>query len=172
MRARTLMAWLAVAIGLGAAAWAQPEDSPNFRPPRFGGRHGPPPLDRVLERHADRLGIDADTRDAIRKISEASRAELREMRDALRKLHDDLRGELGKDAPDEAGVMDLADRIGAAETVKRKESLRTMMRIRALLTKEQRRELVEIHAEERAERRERRGPPCEHPGPRGPDPSR
>ncbi len=52
--------------------------------------------------------------------------------------------------------MRQAERIGAAKTELKKERLRTMLSIRALLTPEQRRELVRIHEEMRAEWREKK----------------
>jgi Spy/CpxP family protein refolding chaperone len=56
-------------------------------------------------------------------------------------------------------VMEKAEAIGGAETALQKERLRTMLAIRALLTPEQRRELVRIHEEFRAEH-----PKLEHGG--------
>jgi Spy/CpxP family protein refolding chaperone len=91
----------------------------------------------------------------IREISEASREGRAGGREALRSLHDALRASLGEEEPDEARVMQLADQIGAAETEKRKQRLRTMLEIRRLLSPEQRAELVKIHAEEEAERPKR-----------------
>ncbi len=49
-----------------------------------------------------------------------------------------------------APAFETADAIGAAETALQKERLRTMLAVRALLTSDQRRELVKIHEEFRA----------------------
>ncbi|MCP5042114.1 MAG: periplasmic heavy metal sensor, partial [bacterium] len=70
--------------------------------PRRGGPPGPPPMDRVLERHADRLGLDADTRDEIRRIAAESRDASEPIHDRLRALHDEMRELLGAQTPDEA----------------------------------------------------------------------
>jgi Spy/CpxP family protein refolding chaperone len=64
---------------------------------------------------------------------------------------------LSADAPELDAVLAKADEIGRAETELKKERLRSMLAIRALLTSEQRRELVRIHEEYRAQRRESRG---------------
>jgi Spy/CpxP family protein refolding chaperone len=66
-----------------------------------------------------------------------------------------MRRLLGQDRPDEAAVMQQAERIGALEIELHKQRLRTMLRIRALLTPEQRRELVTIHGERHRGRQRR-----------------
>lgn len=132
-----------------------------------------PPIDRVLERHAERLGLDAEVRESIRAIAESGRSEEDAQRDHLEALSTELRGALGADAPDESKVMELADRIGTIETERRKQRLRTMLRIRALLTPEQRAELVKIHEEKGPRRGPRHGPRWGPPGgPRGEGPPR
>jgi Spy/CpxP family protein refolding chaperone len=73
--------------------------------------------------------------------------------------------------------MQQAEKIGALETDLQKQRLHTMLRIRALLTPEQRDELVKIHEERRG--RHRRGmpeepvdsPDAEAPNPTGPPPT-
>ena len=120
-----------------------------------GKRRGPPPIERVLERHAERLGLDDDTRARIRELSSEGRDAGRAHREALRALRDELRELLSQDAPKESEVFAKADEIGRAETALQKERLRTMLAIRALLTPEQRSELVKIHDEMRGERRGR-----------------
>jgi Spy/CpxP family protein refolding chaperone len=143
---------LALAWGLAAAAAA--------RPPGGGPRHhGPPPIDRALERHADRLGLDDAARARIRELAEAGRAEQAELRDSLSARHEEMRALLDQDAPDEQAVLGQAERIGELETALQKERLRTMLKIRALLTPAQRAELVTIHQEMRERHRERRGGP-------------
>lgn len=141
---------------LPGAAWARPPE---------GRRHGPPPFERVLERHADELGLDDAVRAKIREIAEEGRAKTQTHDDALRALHDEMRALLSTDEPDQQAVMRKAEEIGAAETARRKERLRTMLAIRALLTPEQRRALIRIHEERRRERHERR----DWRGPDGPE---
>jgi Spy/CpxP family protein refolding chaperone len=158
LRTPTLLALLcALGVALGPAA----PRSASAGERGFGGghhrRHGPPPLDRILERHAERLGLDEATQAKIREIAAAAHDGESALDEQLRAQHDALRALLDQENPDEAAVMAQAERIGALETERRKRRLQTMLQIRALLTPEQRRELVEIHEERRAERRERSG---------------
>lgn len=124
--------------------------------PRWGG-HGPPPMERVLERHAERLGLDDETRERIGAISDETHAAAEPLLEQLHELREQLHEALSAETPEESQVMSLADRIGAAETEARKLRLRSMLRIRALLSPAQREELVKIH-EEMRERRGRLGP--------------
>jgi Spy/CpxP family protein refolding chaperone len=122
----------------------------------------------VLERHAGRLGLDERTRTEVRGIADAAREESRDVEAGLRTLRDEMRKLLDQEAPDLDGVLRQADRIGATETELSKLRLRTMLRIRGLLTPEQRQELVRIHEERRRERG--RGDPPGPPFPPGPAP--
>ena len=157
--------WLAIGVMIGAAGVALPSGARPPGPPGGGRGHGPPPLDRVLQEHAESLGLAPEVEAEIREISGASRAEGEAIRRSLHETHDALRAMLGSESPDEAEVMSLADEIGALETQAHKSRLRAMLRIRALLTPEQRRALVEINEKRRG--RHRRGPPPG--GPPGPE---
>jgi len=137
---------------------------PSLATPPFGhgegpGLHGrglgdpPPPMIDAL---AERLGLDEATREAIHEIADRSRAEGRELRRELRKARLELRDLLAQDAPDEAAVMSLAERMGQLETRARKHRLGAMLQIRAHLTAEQRAELVEIRKEHHSKRLKRR----------------
>ena len=129
-------------------------------PPHDGGDR--PGIERILERHAERLQLDDATRAQIRALAEAGRAKSAPQREALRLLHDEMHALLSSDAPALDAVLAKADEIGRAETQLKKERLRTMLAIRGLLTPEQRRELVRIHEEFRERCRESggRGPGC------------
>jgi Spy/CpxP family protein refolding chaperone len=111
----------------------------------------------LLERHADRLHLDDATREQIRALAAAGRERSEPRHEVLRRLHDEMHALLSSDAPDTDAVMAKAEEIGRAETELHKERLRTMLAIRALLTPEQRSELVRIHEEWRARRGERGG---------------
>ena len=130
------------------------------------GPHGPPPIEHVLERHAGELGLDADTRAAIRAIAAKARLDERPASEELRTLHEQMRTLLEGDSPKLDDVMQWADRIGAAETELKKSRLRTMLEIRTLLTPEQRQKLVKIFEERRGRRKGFEGerPPSEIPG--------
>ncbi len=110
---------------------------------------GPPPFEDVLERHAGRLGLDAKTRQEIRTLADEARAESKELESTLHALHEELRNLLDQDSPDLDAALQQTERIGSAETSLHKLRLRTMLRIRALLTPEQRKELVRMHEERR-----------------------
>jgi Spy/CpxP family protein refolding chaperone len=145
---------LVLLLALLAAAGGAPRAEAGEHP--HGRKHRRPPLDALLERHADRLGLDAAALADIRSAADAARPEHERLRDALHALRLEMRSLLEQDEPDREAVMQLADRVGAAETALDKHRLATLLEIRALLTREQRQELVRIHEEERRARRERR----------------
>ena len=129
--------------------------------PRFGGPPGgdgpgafggPPPgggPDRFIQEHASQLGLDEETVEAIEAIVDESREQTREQREELRELHREMRDLLSQDTPDEAAVMEQADAIGQAEVALHKHRLGALLKIRGLLTEEQRAELAEIRGEMR-----------------------
>ena len=150
---------LLLAVLLAAAAGALPARAGEHG---SGPHHEPPPLDALLERNAERLGLDADTLARVRAIVAASRPEHDRLADELHALRLEMRAQLSADAPDRDAAMQLADRIGAVETALDKHRLATMLEIRTLLTPEQRRELVRIHDERRRawlEQKTREEPP-------------
>jgi Spy/CpxP family protein refolding chaperone len=140
---------LLLAVLLAAASSAPPAGSGEH--PR---KHRRPPLDALLERHAERLDLDAETLARIRAAADASRPEHERLAEELHALRMEMRALLDGDTPDRDAVMRLADRVGSAETALDKHRLATLLEIRALLTAEQRRELVRIHQERRRERYE------------------
>jgi len=148
--ARRVWTVAAAALALGLATAASADRHPGERSHGFR-------IERVLERHAERLDLDDATREAIRTRAREGRDASEADRRALRALQRELHELLSQDAPDEARVLEKADEIGRVETALQKQRLRTMLAIRAVLTPEQRRELVRIHDEMRADREERRG---------------
>lgn len=142
--------WIAAAAWLVAtpalAGWGEGREGGR-------GRRGPPPIERVLERHAERLGLDDAARARIRELARQGWQAGEVHRETLRELRDGMRALLSQEVPDEAAVLAQAESIGRAETELQKQRLRTMLAIRSLLSPEQRRELVRIHEERRAERR-------------------
>jgi Spy/CpxP family protein refolding chaperone len=167
-------------VGLTVAAGAQEPTAPAGAPPGSsprGWRHGPPgppPIDELLERHAQELGLDAALQAKIREIAAQARQQAQPALDEMHSLHEGMHQLLVSDSPDSQQVMSQADRIGAAETQLRKQRLATMLEIRALLTPEQRQKLVQIFEDKRARGGGRNwGPPgeCSHePPPEGPLP--
>ena len=120
-----------------------------FGGPRPGG--GP---DRFIEEHAVELGLDDQTRQSIDQIVDESRVRARELRVELRGMHQEMRDLLSQQTPDEAAVMQQAEAIGQTETALHKHRLETLIKIRALLTDEQRAELTRIREETRAQWRQ------------------
>jgi Spy/CpxP family protein refolding chaperone len=114
------------------------------RPP-FGGPPGPRGPEGMIEEHADRLGLDDEARAAIRAIVDASHERAAELHEDHREAHRVLRDLLSQDSPDEAAVMQQAELLGTIETETTKHRLQTLLRIRALLTPEQREEMMGMH---------------------------
>ena len=131
--------------------------------PEEPGKHlrGAPYL--LFEKHAERLGLDAKTLEQIRAISEATKEQSSELRTNLTQARMAMRDLLSAETPDKAAVMKQADIMGAIKTDLRKQRLATILEIRALLTPEQRQELIAIVKEFRSKRGPRRTP---HEGPR------
>jgi Spy/CpxP family protein refolding chaperone len=162
---------LALQLFVSASALAGEDRRP---PPPHGGPPGggppphrgdPPPLEHILERNAERLGLDPAVEAEISATSSASRAEGDRLRDSLDEAHREMRELLSSDTPDESAVMKQAERLGALETEANKSRLRGMLKIRSLLTPEQRAVLVEIHEERRSRHGERRRGPGRPGGP-------
>ncbi len=99
---------------------------------------GPPGPDRCIARHAGELGLDDATVAQIDAIVAASREAAAPLRDAVRAARAEMRALLDADEPDEAAVMAQSDRVSAALAALHKHRLATLLKIRALLTPEQR----------------------------------
>jgi Spy/CpxP family protein refolding chaperone len=135
-----------VPLALAALLLAAPASA------RRGGHHGHHGMDEqgFIRENAERLGLSDETRQAIEAIvddSHARAAALHEEHGEARRALKDL---LSQDSPDEAVVMGQADVLGRIETALSKHRLGTMLRIRALLTPEQRSQLLEIRREKHA----------------------
>ena len=140
---------LVLVLGLSAAATSA-----------GAGREGPPGLreayaQRLVDGNEERLGLDASTRARIDEISRAARERRLLRAERLRELHRELEQLLDRELVDETAVMRQAERVGEARVELEKLRLLTLLRIRALLTPEQRRKLLEIHRERRSGLRER-----------------
>lgn len=133
---------------------------------------GPPPHvipSGLLERHAKRLGLSDATVAEMRQIVESSRAENERLRAEIEKAQGELRVMLDKDVPDETAVMLQADKIGHFAVDQRKNQLRAMIKMRSMLTPEQRAELAKIRREQPL-RREGAGAPGHGRGAPSPKP--
>ncbi len=125
----TLCEW----SGWMAGGWAQTPGPPI--------RHAPHGL--RLERLVEELGLDAQTLVQVDAIIDASRDKKRTLRRQLREARKQMRSLLEAEEPQEAELLEQADRIGGLRTELRKEQLKTMLRVRALLSPEQRARLLE-----------------------------
>ena len=125
----TLCEW----SGWTADGWAQTPGPP--------ARHAPHGL--RLERLVEELGLDAQTLAQVDAIIDASRGKQRPLRRQLRAARRQMRSLLEAEEPQEAELLEQADRIGGLRTELRKEQLKTMLRVRALLSPEQRAKLLE-----------------------------
>jgi Spy/CpxP family protein refolding chaperone len=119
---------------------------------------GPRPerAEELIGDHADELGLDQNTREQISQIVERSQREADKLRRAHQQAGRTLRQLLELDEPDEQAVMNQADIVGGLEAQRLKQRIGAMLEIRALLTPEQRRKLVELRGEERHDRPGRR----------------
>lgn len=108
-------------------------------PPDASPRHS-----RRFEKFVEELNLDQKTLIEVKKILDASRATHKKLLGPLRTARERMRALLQQENPDEAAVMAQADAIGALETEARKQRLRTMIQVHALLTAEQRAKLVEM----------------------------
>jgi Spy/CpxP family protein refolding chaperone len=118
--------------------------------PPFGGPHRDRGPGRFIEENATQLGLDDETREAIETIVDESRDKAQEIRAEIHGLHREIHALLSQETPREAAVMQQAEAIGKAETKLHKHRLGTLIKIRALLTPEQREELMQIREESRA----------------------
>ena len=119
--------------GWAAGGWAQP--------PGPSARHAPP--GSRLERLVEELGLDERTLARADAIIDASRAKKRTLRRQLREAHQHMRSMLEEETPRETALLEQVERIGGLRTELRKEQLKTMLRVRALLSPEQRATLLE-----------------------------
>ena len=119
--------------GWMAGGWAQTPGPPI--------RHAPHGL--RLERLVEELGLDAQTLAQVDAIIDASREKKRTLRRQLREARKQMRSLLEAEEPQEAELLEQTDRIGGLRTELRKEQLKTMLRVRALLSPEQRAKLLE-----------------------------
>ena len=154
-----ILALLSVAVVLTAEAMAGPFGGPCEGDAPHCGPGGPPP-EVFLEEHSRRLGLDDATRTSIRAIVDASRGEGERLRTEIGEAHRELRRLLSATDVEEAVVMRQAETIGALELEERKNRLRAMLRIRALLTPEQREKLLGIRDEMRKRQHERVAEAC------------
>ncbi len=142
-RALTLAAGLALTLAVLSADRASAE----------GRRHRAP--GEVVARHAERLGLDADTQAALARILEESGGQYRELEEEERAERGEFRALMSVPEPDRDAILAQADVLDALRSRAHRSKLDAILRIRELLTPEQRAQLIEIRNEERPWRRGR-----------------
>lgn len=100
----------------------------------------------------DKLDLDDDTRTSVRALIDARRERTRDARKELKAAHTQMYEMLQADQPDEAQVLAQVERIGALRTALHKQRMQTMLRVRALLSPEQRATLLEMFEKRRGKR--------------------
>jgi Spy/CpxP family protein refolding chaperone len=149
MRVYTAASILVVCVLLTGLAAPGLSRAGSSRSPREPGLLS----DRFIAEHAQRLGLDEQTLAAIRTIVDASHERGRALQGELHRAHNHMRALLSQETPDEAAVMQQAEAIGALELAERQNRLQAMLRIRALLTPEQRQELIRLGGESQMRRK-------------------
>lgn len=132
----TALALLLAVLLFSATAVAQP--------PRPGT-----PLQGFVDRHMERLGLDAETRSIIHDVIEVTRSSTdlrRAERVGLTKRMQQL---LAVDEPDEGAVLDIVAQLAELDGADQKDRVLALLAIRSVLTPEQRAELIEMRSEPR-----------------------
>ena len=134
---------------------------------------GGPPLQAVLVRYADRLGLDATMVSEIKRLSKGYYEEIVQIQKEMQPISRSLSAVLQLNSPEEAEVMRLAEELAPYHLAIQKVQLRSILRFRAMLTPDQRDELARIQQElirqAHASQRPQGGPPAA-PVPGGPPP--
>jgi Spy/CpxP family protein refolding chaperone len=131
---------LAAALTLSGVSFAQPPFEP-------GDSHRDPGA--FIEENAEALDLDEETLSAIRSIVAESKDRGDQLHSKVRELHKGMKAFLAQGTPDESAVMQQVDAIGAAEVEMQRHRLGTMLKIRALLTPEQREEMTQLREDSR-----------------------
>ncbi len=115
------------------------------------------PEARLIERNAEVLGVDEETLAAAKKLADESRPEEEKALEAMREAWRRLRELLDQDLPDESALLEQAAAISRASGESHKRRLLTTLRVRSLLTPEQRAKFMEIRKMARPPRPPRPG---------------
>lgn len=150
---RNALAALLLTLGLALPAAALAKGPHHHGPP---GPH-PGRMVKMLERNADKLGLDAATLERIQKTVDAGADAGEALRGDVRTAHEALRTAMDADQPDKAEVLRLVERAGLARIALEQHRMAVMFDVRALLTPEQQAAIKQLRAEKRAERGEKRG---------------
>ena len=117
----------------------------------------PPGLFEVLlvEQAASRLELDDETLAAVRALIEAVTAEENALSEKIRKQRGELRDLLEEPLPDEAELRPIAESLSVLNAEAQWLQLQTSMRVRALLSPDQRVQLIELRKTAKIGQRQR-----------------
>jgi Spy/CpxP family protein refolding chaperone len=139
----TIAVGLFVIAGLAGDALAKPPG---------GGPGGPDGELRLIDRYADDLGLDEETRAAIEAIADSSRnrgEKLEQQKEAAREA---LKSFLDEELPNQEAVMRQVEAIGAIDVEMKKLFFQALIDIRKQLTPEQRQQLLALERKRRNQR--------------------
>jgi Spy/CpxP family protein refolding chaperone len=117
---------------------------------------------RFIARHAERLGLSAETLAAIEAVVDASQERNIALETEADRARDALRATLSGANPDRGQVMAAASAVDAAMASLHRNRLEALLQIHALLSPAQREELVRIREERGTRRRGCAGDVAEH----------
>ena len=146
---RVLSLLMGICLLIGASPALADHHKRGHGPGRDG--FGPP-----ISRFADELELDAETLARIEETAARSRDEGMALHAEIRTERMQLRELLAVETPDLGGVLAQADVISALEAEALRLRLSNVVAIRNMLTPEQRKKLVELMDQKRAQHEERR----------------
>jgi Spy/CpxP family protein refolding chaperone len=125
----------------------------------LGPRVGPGTAEvRLVERNAERLELDDKTIAAVQALGAEASAEDEKLNKQLRDERLKLRDLLSEELPEEAALMKQSELVSKLGADIQKLQMQTTLRVRKLLTVEQRKELLELRKNVRQPRRRRQQP--------------
>lgn len=124
---------IALLLVLCGAGLAEPSEARERRHP-----------EKRLKEHLAELDLSSDQEEKINAILEEASDRRKQMRALLHEEFERLHALLEHEPPDESAILAQVERVGGLKTERHKAMMRTLLRIRAVLTPEQRRKLIEM----------------------------
>ena len=152
MNRKTRMTLLGLIFGLAclpALAHAKPKRGQGMLNPKR------------IERMAEKIGVSEGVRKEMKSLVFDAKRRSIPLKAKAQEAQLDLQELMDADTPDVASVMDKIEAIGKIQIEVRKLRVGTMLKVRALLTPEQRTQLAEMMARRKG-KKGRRGPRGQH----------
>lgn len=122
----------------------------------LGPRVGPGVAEvRLVERNAEQLELDEKTIAAVQELAAEVSARDEKLNGQMREARLKLRDLLDEALPEEAALMKQAAAVSSLAADMQKHQMQTSLRVRKLLTPEQRTELMELRKDVKQPRRRR-----------------